>query len=144
MNEIIKTLRESVQHHVRQFYTPNRSIALNKDTFSVKMQGLNALASLHKSSSFAYNDIESVTVGSIDGISLFAPRLGYSNPLTGARAGRFRTKGRHILASFSNPSADILTITLRQQPDDLTKFDMIMLQVENPCELASEIKKRMK
>lgn len=143
MNETIKKLRDTAQQYVQRVYTPNRSIALGVDMFTVKMKGLNAIASLHKASSFSYRDIESVSAGPIDGISLFAPRLGYSNPLTGARAGRFRTKGRHILASFSSPAADVLTITLRQHPDDPTKFDMIQMQVDNPHELVSQISQRI-
>ena len=144
MNEITKTVRDFVQRYIRRVYKPDRTIAVGSDTFSVRMRGLNAVASLHKIYSFVYDDVEAVDVGSIDSISLFAPRLGYSNPLTGARSGRFRTKGRHILASFSNPDADILTITLRQHPDDPTKFDMIQVQIDDPRTVASEMRQRMR
>ncbi|RYF29078.1 MAG: hypothetical protein EOO17_02775 [Chloroflexi bacterium] len=103
MNETIKKLRDTAQQYVQRVYTPNRSIALGVDMFTVKMKGLNAIASLHKASSFSYRDIESVSAG----------------------------------------PADVLTITLRQHPDDPTKFDMIQMQVDNPHELVSQISQRI-
>lgn len=129
---------------IGRIYTPSRYVIIEPNGIRVVFRGLSSVAALYQHGLFKYENIVSVTAGPIDGISPFAPRIGYSNPITGARAGRFRTKGHHMLVSFSDPDVDCLTIHLRTKADTISEFDMIQVQIDNPHERASQILQKIK
>ena len=120
-----------------QRYKPSRFVHANSNHVTVEFQRLSRIAALHGSTDIMYADIESVIVGPAEGISPFAPRIGYSNPATGARAGRFRTKGLHVLAGYDNPDDDCLHLLLRK--GNPSSFDQIIVQIKDPQTVAGAI-----
>ena len=117
---------------VRKIGTSRRAVVADESGVEVRLYGLTAIAALKSHLNISYADIASVSVGPIESISIFAPRIGYSNPFTGARAGRFRTKGEHMFVS--------LTIFLVDK--NSTGFDKIVVEIERPGELKLSIKKK--
>ncbi|RYX78613.1 hypothetical protein EON76_02710 [bacterium] len=120
-----------------QRYTPSRFVHVNSNHVTVEFKRLSRVAALYGSVDIMYADIESVIVGPAEGISPLAPRIGYSNPMSGARAGRFRTKGLHILAGYDTPDDDCLHLLLRT--GNPSSFDQIIMQIKNPQEIAGAI-----
>lgn len=125
---------------VRKIGTSRRAVVAGESSVEVRLHGLTAVAALKSHLHISYADIASVSVESIEPISIFAPRIGYSNPLTGARAGRFRTKGEHMFVSFDRPSHQLLTIFLVDK--NSTGFDKIVVEIERPDEVKLSIEKK--
>lgn len=123
-----------------QKYQPSRFVHVNSNHVSVEFKRLSRIAALYGSVDVMYDDIESIIVGPAEGISPFAPRIGYSNPVSGARAGRFRTKGLHILAGYDDPDSDCLHLLLRK--DNPSSFDQIIIQIKDPKYTASAIESK--
>ncbi len=140
--QIITDLRTR-QARVRQkIYQPTRQVALNEAGVSIHLGGLSKVAALYGGVEIPYADIRNVVVGPVKEISIFAPRMGYSNPLSGARAGRFRTRGEHIFASYDGPENDILTLNLVQ--NNQSTFDTIVIQVDNAKQIEKQLKEIVK
>ena len=128
---------------VRQrIYQPTRHLELKETGLSISFGGLSKIAALYGGVEIPYADIQNVTVGPVREISIFAPRMGYSNPLSGARAGRFRTNGEHVLAAYDNPESDILTLNLVQ--NNMSTFDKVVIQVDNAKQIEKQLKDRIK
>ena len=125
---------------VRKIGTSRRAVVADESGVEVRLYGLTTIAALKSHLNISYADIASVSVGPIESISIFAPRIGYSNPLTGARGGRFRTKGEHMFVSFDRPSHQLLTIFLVDK--NSTGFDKIVVEIERPGELKLSIEKK--
>lgn len=141
LHQIIKELRERQMQVRQKIYQPHRSIQCGETELSIRFSGLSKIAALYAGVSIPYQDIENVEVGAVEEISIFAPRMGYSNPLSGARAGRFRVKGEHILAAYDNPAHDILILTLRS--NNRSTFDKVVIEIDNSKQIEKQLKDKI-
>lgn len=137
MGKIEQQFQEIKSQLPFQRYRPSRFVRVNSNHVTAEFKRLSRIAALYGSVDVMYTDIESVIVGPAEGISPLAPRIGYSNPATGARAGRFRTKGLHVLAGYDNPDDDCLHLLLRK--GNPSSFDQIIMQIKNPQDVAAAI-----
>ena len=137
MNSLQKQFQEIKSQLPFQRYRPSRFVHVNSNHVTIEFKRLSRIAALFGSVDIMYADIESVIVGPAEGISVVAPRIGYSNPVSGARSGRFRTKGLHILAGYDDLDHDCLHLLLRK--DNPSSFDQIIMQIKNPHDVAAAI-----
>ena len=96
------------------------------DTVEIQFSGMTSLLALIRDVSIPYDRIESVSVGSATKLPWYAMRVGYSNPISGARGGRFWVNGRRIIASYGNPS-QVLTIDLKPGAREAKLPDSVQL-----------------
>jgi hypothetical protein len=113
------------------------------NTVEIQFSGMTALLALIRDVNIPYGQIESVSVGSATKLPWYAMRVGYSNPISGARGGRFWVNGRRIIASYGSPS-QVLTIDLKPGAREAKLPDSIQIEVDNPQRAADEINKHMR
>ena len=120
---------------------------LESDGIMVTLTGINSLSALKKSFFVPLGKIISAEVSPAgrQPISIWRSRIGYSNPLTNARVGRFSEKGMHIFGPYSifaryeNISRPLVVINLIKNE----KLSRLILQVDDANELVNEINSRI-
>lgn len=118
------------------------SVTPNPSSVLIQFSGWTALQALVRDIVIPYNQIASVSVGSATNLPWYAKRIGYSNPLSGARGGRFWVGGRRIIASYGDPSR-VLTIDLKPSAREAKLPDSVQLGIEAPEAVAEEIRQHL-
>jgi hypothetical protein len=118
------------------------SVKPGVSTLKIELSGMSALLALVRDVEIPYDRIELVSVGPATRLPWYAMRLGYSNPISGARGGRFWVNGRRIIASYSDPS-QVLTIDLKRAAREAKLPDSVQIGVHDPQRLADEIQRHL-
>ncbi len=114
-------------------------ISLGPDALTVTFTRQTAWAAIMQNLIVPYSSIADVRVGPAERIPFWARRVGFSNPINGARGGRFWTGGKKIAASYGDPSL-VLTIDLNDAPERPGGFDSVRIQTDRPDEIARQIR----
>jgi hypothetical protein len=118
------------------------SVNPNVDSVNIELSGMTALLALIRDVEIPYHRIESVSVGPATRLPWYAMRVGYSNPISGARGGRFWVGGRRIIASYGDP-ARVLTIDLKPGAREAKLPDSVQVAVDDPQRIADEIQRHL-
>jgi hypothetical protein len=119
------------------------SVTPKANSVQIEFSGVTALLALIRDVEIPYGQIDSVTVGPATRLPWYAMRLGYSNPISGARGGRFWVNGRRIIASYGDPSR-VLTIDLKPGAREAKLPDSVQIAVDDPQRIADELRQHLR